>query len=48
MKLNIFLAGCFVGLICSFIASQIDEKDMIERGYVHNIFLGIVKVSDGN
>ena len=48
MKLNLFLFSFLVGLICSFFANQLDEKDMIEKGYIHNIFLGIVKIDKGN
>lgn len=48
MKFNIFIFGVLVGLICGFIAHQLDEKDMIEEGYIHNIFLGTIKVGNKN
>lgn len=44
MKVNIFLFGCLIGLLASFFAYQLDEKNMIEKGYIHNIFLGNISI----
>ena len=44
MKFNIFAAGVLLGFIISFILTQIDNKNMIEKGYIHNIFLGDIVV----
>ena len=44
MKFNIFIAGVLLGLIIGFISTQIDNKNMIEKGYIHNIFLGDIVI----
>lgn len=43
---NKFFYGLCLGLIIGFLASQLDGKHMIEKGYIHNVFIGKIGVKD--
>lgn len=45
VNFNYFMFGFLLGTIIVFISGELDNKRMIEQGYIHNCFLGKVYIN---
>lgn len=42
---NALIVVWWLGIILTYLANQYDQKNMIEKGYINNIFLGKVYIT---